>query len=83
MSDGPKLTPAMRWRMEEIARLGGELHFPLPTYDMAGRMRDQGVVQIVDKPGRSGWPYTGWHLRLTDLGWSLLPEELQKRKAAG
>lgn len=37
------------------------------TYDFVGRMRDLGVIEIVD--GKcSGWPYTWEGTRLTEAG---------------
>lgn len=38
-----------------------------PTYDFVGRVRDLGLIEIVDG-AHSGWPYTWKGTRLTDLG---------------
>lgn len=65
-------TSAMRKWCRRITRAGGEVkRFYGPTYDMAGRMRDAGLVEIINEPGAIGWPYTGWSLRLTDAGRTL------------
>jgi hypothetical protein len=65
-----KITPAMRRWLKQIARQpNGELHWPKPNYDIAGRMEDLGLVEIINAPGAVGWPWgTKWHLRITEVG---------------
>lgn len=71
-----KLTSAQRNLLKRIERAAkGELRFPLPTYVMAGRMRDLGLVDIIDAPGRTGWPWSGWHITITPAGRSALADK--------
>lgn len=46
----------------------GEVHWPLPTADMAGRLEVAGLFEIIDEEGKMGWPYSGWFLRITKIG---------------
>lgn len=69
MSAG-KLTPAKRkWLERALRNPEGEVHSPRPTYDMAGKMQNDGLFEIVDPPGRMPWPFgTAWFLRITEAG---------------
>lgn len=42
-----------------------------PTYDFVGRLRDLGVLTIIDGEG-SGWPYSWDGTQITDTGRVLL-----------
>lgn len=67
---GEKPTKAqLRW-LKIIETAGGEYRsVPMPTYDMAGRMRKAGLIEISQNPNSHlSWPYGGWGMKITDAG---------------
>ncbi len=65
----PNPTLAMKnWLKQAASAPNGELTSVRPSYGIADRMRQLGLVEIVNEPGKIGWPYTGWHIRITKAG---------------
>lgn len=62
-----KPTPAMKAHLRKLVSppMG---YRPRPNYDVAGRMRDMGLIEIIDEPGTMGWPWSGWSMKITDAG---------------
>lgn len=64
-----KLTKAQREWLRKIDLQGRNL-FPRPRYDVAGKMRDLGVINIVKERPDSEleWPWGNWRPEITEAG---------------
>lgn len=72
-----KLTPAMKRWLAKIERHGDKPYPPKPTNDMAGRLADLGVVEILKERETSKleWPWGNWTVRITDAGRAALSNQ--------
>lgn len=72
-----KLSPSQnKWLRAAANNPTGELIRPRPTYDMAGRMRDEGLFDILKERDTSEleWPWGNWKLRITPAGRAALEQ---------
>lgn len=57
--------------LTKLIEAGGEIRTQMPNHAFAGRMRDEGLIEIIDTSEGPGWPWNGWFIRITDAGRAL------------